>query len=298
MADTEIDQEDLDQDQELLGQDFREPAPPPVASAAPQPVPQRAPIQAPPPVAPAIAPPVAAPGAVPVRSPFLTPEEAEDQAAMRRAQYAIQDLPIDQAEKALTSALKFQAIRGYQRDLAAGKSAADALSRWAPIMFSQPKAGTLGQAAAMVRASRPAQPKVMNVGGVAYEIGPGRATALTPPAPKILSVGGTAYEFGPGGARQLTPAKVTSPRANQFDLQQHASLMRQIQAIEKDLATTPVEDRGDMIREIRRLQSQAEQIRSRSGSAEPKNEVIRLTKTNRRAVFDANTKKFLRYADQ
>lgn len=150
-----------------LGQDYREPGP----------------IAAPTSIEPVDVTPIAAPGRVPVaapRSPFLTPEEAEQRTVMRRLQYGVADLPLAEAEQAVTTALKFQAIRGYQQDLAKGVSAVDALTKWAPIMFSQPKAATMGQAASLVRAMRP-EDKYMDIGGVGYQMKGGRAYRITPP---------------------------------------------------------------------------------------------------------------------
>jgi hypothetical protein len=150
------------------GQDYREPI------AAPQQVAQvRAPV-------------VTAPGGMAVappagyRSPFLSDEEAQQQTQMRKLQYAVQDLPLAEAEKAVSTAMKFQAIRGYQRELANGTPAHEALAKWAPMMFAQPKAATLGQAASMVRATTP-QDKYMDIGGVGYQMKGGVATPLTPP---------------------------------------------------------------------------------------------------------------------
>lgn len=160
----------LTADEEVdLGQDYREPG-----VTAPQ---VTAAVQTP------VAPPGAAPIAPPRPSPFLSPEEAANREQMRRVQYQTADLPLAQAEQAVATAMKFQAIRGYQRDLANGMPAAEALAKHAPMMFAQPKAGTLGQAASMVRASRPAPEKYMDIGGVGYQMTGGKAIPLTAPKP-------------------------------------------------------------------------------------------------------------------
>lgn len=186
-----------------LGQDYRDP-----------PLDYRSPTVLPPPAAAPLPAPatVAAPGAAPVVPPqaqmgFLSPEEAEQRTTMRRLQYAIQDLPLDEAEKAVSAALKFQAVRGYQKDLAEGKSATEALARWAPIMFTQPKAANLGQAASMVRASRAGDEKYMDIGGVGYMFKGGKATALTPPKvvpPKSTSLVIPANPEDPFGGGHVT----------------------------------------------------------------------------------------------
>lgn len=159
---------------EDLGQDYREPSVvAPVVAAPP-----RAAVAAP--GGTAIAPPPAA-------SPFLSPSQAAQQETMRRLQYQVRDLPLAEAEQAVSTALKFQAIRGYQKDLQAGVTAPEALARWAPIMFSQPKAGTLGQAASMVRAGTP-QEKYMDIGGVGYQMKAGKAIPLTTKAPTVKPI--------------------------------------------------------------------------------------------------------------
>lgn len=154
-----------------LGQDYREPiAPPQQTTAAPATF-------------------VAPPGRAPILPPasnsgFLSPDEAARQTSMRKLQYAIADLPLAEAEQAVSAALKFQAVRGYQQDLARGVSANEALAKWAPIMFTAPKAGNLAGAASLVRATRPEAEKYMDIGGVGYQMKGGKATPLTPPKPE------------------------------------------------------------------------------------------------------------------
>lgn len=147
-----------------LGEDYREPD---VAA------PEQVQVAAPPPVAPPGAYPVVPPGA-------YDPDAVRQNIQMRKMLNSMGNAPMAEAEQAVATAMKFQAIRGYQRDLAAGTPAHQALAKWAPVMFSQPKAGTLGQAASLVRATTP-QEKYMDVGGVAYQLEGGKAKALTPP---------------------------------------------------------------------------------------------------------------------
>lgn len=159
---TALDDEEVDQ-----GQDYRQPdvVAPPVQVAAP--------------VA------VAAPGAAPIVPPRFQPAPGYDpQATAMDDRYRAMvnsGTPIAEAEQAVATAMKYQAIRGYQRDLAAGVSASDALAKWAPTMFAGPKQSTLGHAASLVRATRPSPEKYMDVGGVAYQLQGGKATPLTPP---------------------------------------------------------------------------------------------------------------------
>jgi hypothetical protein len=168
----------IDEDQQQdLGQDYRAPMP----TAAPAASPLQTPI---------VPPPAAA-----YRSPFLSPDEAERQTAMRRLQYSVADLPLAEAEKAVDAALKFQAQRGYQKDLASGMSAADALTKWGPTLFGS----HVGTAQALSRvAARPA-PRPVIVGGRAFApmnpampgaplqpITPGPIRNLDPNSPPVL----------------------------------------------------------------------------------------------------------------
>lgn len=181
---------------EDLGLDYREPAI--AAPAMPGPAPM----------------PVAAPGATAVTAPggFLSREEADQRAVMRRLQYGIADLPLAEAEQAVSTALKFQAVRGYQKDLQEGKSASEALARWAPIMFTQPKAATLGQAASLIRAQAPTE-KYMDIGGVGYMMKGGKATPLTtkvtPPKPVPLQM--PVNPDDPFGGHLTIPLEPTDP---------------------------------------------------------------------------------------
>jgi hypothetical protein len=150
----------------------------------------------------------------------------------------VRDLPIDQAASAVSTALKFQGIRGYQRDLEAGKSPAEALAKWAPIMFTAPKEGNLGQAAALARTARPATPMIRDVAGQLIRVNPdGTTTALTPPKPA---------------------------RPSTFDVQEHKSYLDQIRALEKELDDDPSGPEADKKRQkLQYLRSQAEAVRNR-----------------------------------
>lgn len=178
-----------------LGQDYREPSIVAPTAATPVQVP------------------VAAPGRAPITTPFLSPEEAQQRTVMRRLQAGVSDLPLAEAEQAVSTAIKFQAVRGYQKDLQEGKSSAEALARWAPLMFTAPKAGTLGQAASMVRAQAPTE-KYMDIGGVGYEFKGGKATPLTPPKvtpPKTFSMQVPINPDDPFGGHVTIPLQPEDP---------------------------------------------------------------------------------------
>lgn len=229
LADTEID------DQTDLGQDYREPDLPVQGAQPVQPPPAIAP-PAPRMVAPPGVSPVAAPAAAP-----LAPGQAADNTMWRRLQYAVANQPIDKAEQAVATALKFQAVRGYQRDLQDGKSPTEALTRWAPLMFTQPKTANLGQAASLVRAARPPLPaRPVNAGGVLYRTNPD------------------------GSVTPLTQPRVTAPKANPFDLQAHRQIMADMSATQKLLDADPQGEGADDLRaKLQYLSQQAQEIRNK-----------------------------------
>lgn len=83
---------------------------------------------------PRIAPQVAFPS--PAVPPWLpNPAQQAQDTAISDVQSRVANLPLDQAQKAMVAAMKFQGQRGYQADLAAGKSAGEALAKWAPMLF-------------------------------------------------------------------------------------------------------------------------------------------------------------------
>jgi hypothetical protein len=189
--------------------------------------------------------------------------------------------PASQAAAAVEAATRDQAMRGYQADIAAGKTPAEALAKWAPMLYTGPKGGNLGQAAGFIRATREVTPRPMNVGGQAW-----------------------IYDQATRSMQPLTP----SPRgkADPFEMETYRSTLRDIQATQKDLDANPAAlDADDKRRKLQYLRSQAAEIaaRNRAPAAAPTaatgtgGTVVRRTKDGRRAVFDAQTKRFLRYAE-
>lgn len=211
-------------------------APAPVP--APTPAPAPAPAVQPAPVTPA---PVAA-----TLPPGPNPAQQQNAAMWNRISRQFGTLPLSQAETAVSAALRFNALRGYQDDIASGKTPAEALGKWAPLLYAGPKMGTIGQAGSLVRAER--------------------TPLVTGPRP--MNIGGRAYLFNPQdqSMRPLTPP----PRAgaNQFELENYRSTLRDIQATQKELDANPdALDADDKRRKLQYLRSQAADIATRNRPA-------------------------------
>lgn len=73
----------------------------------------------------------------------------------REIEQAYGNLPIDQAQKAITAAVQFQSQRGFQRDLEAGVDPAQAAMKWAPGM----NRATLAGIGTMIKAQQAAKQK-------------------------------------------------------------------------------------------------------------------------------------------
>lgn len=234
-------------------------------------------ISVPAPVSPVAAPQsvsVAPPGAV-AATPYSLQLARQAQAAKAMLPYA--NMPMAQAETAIEQSLKFQAMSGYQRDLASGMDTAEALAKWAPMMFVGPKS-SLGQSASFLRAVRPAPVRPTNVGGVAY-----------------------LFDQKTQSMKPLTPQKPAAP--SRFDTMEYQQVLRDMSATQKELDANPTGQEADDNRQkLSYLRSRLQQIRGGTPTPTPAaapaaKTVVRKTADGRRAVFDANTRKFLRYAD-
>ena len=227
-----MDDEDLI-DQEDQDQDYREPTLP---LGRPQ-------VVAPPMDAPAAAR-VAAPGATPITPPVaspmapLTPQDAQNRAFWRKLQYDTQDAPIEEAEQAVTAALKFQAIRGYQQDLANGVPSHEALSKWAPMMFKTPPAGAF---------RGPTAPKPMDIGGRGY-----------------------LYDAATQTMKPLTEGRPVARPRDPFAELQYKGILSQIAQVERELDKTVIPSEMTPLQEKRRyLIGQSEAIRKASQQVQP-----------------------------
>lgn len=87
--------------------------------------------------------------------------ESIDPAAIARAYQARN---IEEAEKAVTAAIQFQGLRGYQQALQSGEPAAKALTRYGPMMFYQ-RPAAFGPAVRAVTPPKPAAPMIRAVPG-------------------------------------------------------------------------------------------------------------------------------------
>lgn len=258
------------------GQDDREDS----GGVAVAPPPVMAPPQMAPPVNQGIArPPM--PGGAPA---VYDPNYQDQQEFLRRAAYAQHYNPegndLAEAEQTINAAIKFQAMRGYQQDLQSGKSSAEALAKWAPMLFANPKQSNMGGAAALIKATRP-------------------------PAPMIKTANNQLFQIGPNGAMPLTPAPQRQGRADPFALEEYRQKIREIKTMSETLPDLPAgKDRDALAARIATAQKEAAGIRASAsagggqvpGGEAPGGEVIRMTKSGRRAVFDSASKRFLRYA--
>lgn len=223
------------------------------------------------------------------------------------------NMPLDQTEAAVAAAVRFQAQRQYQENLKAGMSQNEAMAIAAPLIYGGPKQGTLGQASAFIRAT---QPRLNDVGGVGYSFDTktGQWTARTPakvtPPSRPMSSGGMLYDVtDPRNPKAVTPpppAKKTTVR-----------VLLDPADPEKGTITGTMDD-PEIAKRVNppivpkppgffdRLWNRASSATGPTPTPPPSaakapassTEVSRMTKDGRVAIFDAATKKFLRYANQ
>lgn len=173
-----------------------------------------------------------APRATGPRLQLLTPEQASQQEMIRRAQYMYAADPTAQTEQAVAAALKFQAQRMYQQDLASGTAPAEALAKVAPLLFGGPKQGNLGQAASFIKATQRPATKFTDVGGVLYRHNPdGTVTAVTgPKAPKAQTLDPIEKAFLAADVAKLKQLEesdqFSAPTAQGADLRRQAHDLR------------------------------------------------------------------------
>lgn len=106
------------------------------------------------------------------RMPSVPQQFNQQQAALPEINWAaLQNARADQAAKAIAIAMQYQGMRGYQKDLANGTPAAQALSKWAPAMFYGQGSGS-GMARAVIPQAAPELKEIkLPGGGSAYTYG-------------------------------------------------------------------------------------------------------------------------------
>lgn len=236
---------------------------------------------------------------------------------MRKTINAIQ---FQKANDAYKAALSFQAARAYRQDLDAGKSQAEALARWGHML-----PGGLAGAAAMTRESRPAfTPQRLPGSEDLYQVGP-RGERLfqyrpqKPPVgtgpiapPELYTDPSSGIQFRRvGNGWAPLPGQSLTKKATPVDQAQIKAATTQWNTAAELLAVEQAKAQPDQ----KKIASYNQTITGASNTlsgiskelpksaqgatpAEPSvNEVVRLTKDGKKAVFDADTRKFIRYAD-
>lgn len=202
-----------------------------------------------------------------------------------------QNRKIKEAEQAMSAAIQFQGLRGYQQALESGKPAAEALTKYGPMMFysrpqsfgpavravTPPSLTPYQEATIKHRESQSQRPLIRTVPGVGLvSVNPtNQAVTTIQPSSSKPRTFPTVVDPGIPGLTPQSRVPMTGEEFNSFMLNAppqartnavNTAIQRMIQPTEDSTGTNDV------------------------------SEVIRTTKDNRRAVFDANTKKFLRYA--
>ena len=243
---------------------------------------------------------------------------------MRKTINAIQ---FQKANDAYKAALSFQAARAYRQDLDAGKSQGEALARWGHLL-----PGGLAGAARMTEASRPAfTPTPLPGNTNLYRVGPRgerlfqyRPETVVPEGPlqtrPFLTPEGVPipnrYGYPTKGGVHVLTGEQEAKLTPQGQLKYYDNRIKALQTERANLNVDAagVERRKQLDTEITDLQQKQQELfekhSKKGGKAEaaapkgeqpkaPKgsNEVTRFTKDGRRAIFDATTKKFLRYAN-
>jgi len=177
---------------------------------------------------------------------------------------------------------------------------ADALAKWAPTMFKNETAITRavqrpepykfvpGGANEPPRfESRGQRPVLVPPGSLPQNIGPLQAQSVLDPKTKEAIPGFMAVPAA--GGRGMT-VHLTHPPA-QLSPSAAAALLSKLDDLEEQFPGTKTNLGPALMEQIRSV------VTPPKSSTSTGNTVIRRTKDGRRAVFDAETKKFLRYAD-
>lgn len=244
---------------------------------------------------------------------YVPPEPQPDFGSV---QAQVANLPLDQAEAAVEAAMRFQGQRGYQRELAKGTAAPEALAKWAPMIFAGKGRSNLGQAAQMIRATapKPSYSYVPPAGGApGYFGGGGLRPVLIPP-----SITGAP-------AKDIQPKEFRDPRTGKIRYYNPATGAPWAEPAEHPATVRVIGPGGMEIQGPLTDPTIQSAIRMKGGpgtnlltapvtapapaavrapapapvtrTATPAATVRRRTRDGRIAIFDAETKKFIRYAD-
>lgn len=231
-------------------------------------------------------------------------------------QGAFQSMPMREAERAVSAAIQFQGMRGYQQSLQAGESAETALARWAPLMFySHPAAVSTTMRSLRQPTMTPYQQESLGLARQRLEM----EKAKPPMTPyQEAQIGLSKQRLDILGQRTQEAASRRSEYQRNYLLRREAAAAEKALQNALDRKRDPEETipkpTDEQIRELQDNYAKAAAALTNApamtaptvpqaapvaapAAPKPANEVIRRTKDGRLAVFDSDTKKFLRYAD-
>lgn len=237
------------------------------------------------------------------RKPYNPAPPQQDASGMeglnpRGVDQLFREQPVDVALKAVDAAIQFQGVRGYQQALKDGVPAEKAMAKFGPMMFRKtPQA--MGPA---VRSLTPPVARPTSTLDQA-RIDEMKRRGLIPPKPDVRNAAGGLYQINPDGT--VTERVPRPPDASQFETQ-----TRKVDAVPGAPAVPASSGRflGIPFRSptaaIPAVPEQPAYTTSRkiripgtNAQQQKVQEVIRKTKDGKRAVFNADTKEFLRYAE-
>lgn len=174
------------------------------------------------------------------------PEQLANRAMWQQLRYRFANEPIAQTEAAVSAAVRYQALRQYQNDVATGISPSKALSRIAPLLYNA-KENTLGHAASFIRATAPESPKLLHVGNTLYR------------------------DNGNGSVTALTTGRQAQPRTSPIDVAEYNSVLRQrakvMEDADRDLIGSDTFNRHQA--QLALLNGQLQDIRRRAQAIPP-----------------------------
>lgn len=233
---------------------------------------------------------------------------------------------VDDATKAIQAAMQFQGMRGYQNDIASGMAPAEALARNAWSMFGARGGNGLSGIGALARAVTPQSPRMQNIHGVGYTFNnesgkwepqtPNPPVKVPPPTKEEQTYLENITKAQDADRKaeiefRSTPTDDPLWQEKRNGLNATARVLKnardayQAFLAKKGLPAVSVPTPAELISRPTyyagpKLSFAEEDAMIKANreakAAEAANEVIRIA-NGRRAVFDANTKKFIRWAD-